>query len=119
MEELKMERISVEEIIRELNLPEDTHFVGHVVHLPESDEFLAKVKKTKSGAQRVWVKGSPGQAKIYGFEKALKQVVDYGRGAVVAYLLDQGQQYIVGACMDPVFNENETNSVTINMRPGG
>lgn len=122
MEKLKLEKMPVEEVIQELGLPEEARFVGYVVHLPESDEFLVKIKKQKGSEKRLWIQGVPDKAKVYGWEKAVKQVVEYGKGAVVGYLFDLENQYMVGSCMDPVFNEEGMNSVTINYdpaKPGG
>lgn len=34
---------SLEEIIKELGLPQETEAKGYVIHLPEKDEFVAKI----------------------------------------------------------------------------
>ena len=48
--------VSIDEIIKEAGLPPDTKWLGYAVHLPDSDEFIAKVKNTKNGIVRVYSK---------------------------------------------------------------
>ena len=74
---------------------EDSKFLGYVVHLPHSDEFLAMSEEDEISEQRMWAK-IPGMAIIYNNKKAAKkEAKSYGKGALVVKLFDAGDQYIV------------------------
>ena len=56
--------VSLEEIIKRHNLPDDSEFKGYVVNLPESDEFLMLSNESSSVSSRIYSR-SPETAKIY------------------------------------------------------
>lgn len=87
----------IKQIIKELELPSDTKFAGYVVHLPESDEFLASIEEDEYMENRMWSK-IPDIAKCYkSLDKAKKEAKRYGKGANACVLLDTGPQYFVAA----------------------
>lgn len=89
------EQIPVEEAIKRLGLPEGTTFEGYVVHLVESDEFLAL--HSDDGYQEGWGWAkTPSFAKVWeSSKKAEKMARKYGKSAVVRLLFDIGEQYWV------------------------
>ncbi len=85
----------IKKFIEEAGLPSNTKFLGFVVHLPETDEFLKNVVYGKGFENREWA-SIPDLAKIYKIEKkAAKEVSNYGKNATVACLLDTGNQYVL------------------------
>ncbi|MEJ1367061.1 MAG: hypothetical protein RPU35_02430 [Candidatus Sedimenticola sp. (ex Thyasira tokunagai)] len=78
----------------ELGLPDNTKFVGFVVHLPDTDEFLGDITRNRGIEKRMWSK-VPDLAKIYkNRKKAEREAMSTGKGAVVGILLDIGDQYV-------------------------
>ncbi len=85
----------IKEFIEEADLPSNTKFLGFVVHLPETDEFLKRAVYGKGFENREWA-SIPDLAKIYKVEKkAENEVKNYGENATVACLLDTGNQYVL------------------------
>lgn len=60
-EALGLESRSLDDIRNQLGLPPGTPFLGYVVHIPASDEFLAAFKDSPLATSRHWSK-SPGMA---------------------------------------------------------
>lgn len=88
-------KIKISDLIKEHGLPENSKFIGFVVHLPDKDEFLADVEYHPGYENRMWSK-VPDLAKLYKTQKkAEKEIKRYGKSACVAMLLDSGSQYIV------------------------
>lgn len=86
---------SIKEVVKELGLPKGTQFDGFIVHLPESDEFLAMSIEDEYSEQRAWIP-MPDMAHRYkSQEEAEAEVKKYDKGAVVCLLFDTGDQYIV------------------------
>lgn len=82
----------IEEVIKECGLPDNTEFLGYVIHLPQSDEFLLKMKKIHNDGSNIkaWSK-TPEICKRYqSYQKALKDCKKVGKGSKVCVLLDAG-----------------------------
>ena len=58
------ETITISEAMKKLNLPESAQFSGYVIHLPESDEFLANIDETEEMVKYAYAK-TPIFAKKY------------------------------------------------------
>lgn len=63
-ESLGLVRRSLDDVREEFDLPPDTPFLGYVVHIPTSDEFLAEFKDSPLTASRYWTK-NPGMAQRF------------------------------------------------------
>ncbi|MNN58240.1 hypothetical protein D3C81_1732790 [compost metagenome] len=81
-----------------MGFPESCKFVGYVVHLPDSDEFLAGASEPQPGAFLYQYAPTPDLAKIYPNLRAALKIAGGIRKhrTVVAYLFDHGTQWLVG-----------------------
>lgn len=81
-----------------MGFPESCRFVGYVVHLPDSDEFLAGASEPHPGAALYQYAATPGLATVYPNFRAALKVADgiQKHRTVVAYLFDHGTQWLVG-----------------------
>ena len=86
-------KIKISDLIEKLNLPSHSEFVGFVVHLPVSDEFLASFDPSLYVDRYMWVK-IPDLAYIFTTQDQAKQFVNfYGKSSVVGLLFDLGDNY--------------------------
>ena len=88
--------------IKELGLPSNTQCLGHIVHLEESDEFLAEESGDDTHQSYAWSK-IPDLSKIWDSQlEAAKVAKEYGKSSVVALLLETENQYMVlpNLCQD-------------------
>jgi len=86
-------KINIPELLKKYNLPLDAHFVGFVVHLTQSDEFLSFYEDTPHAQSLMWSL-LPDLAYAFPTENhAKKFVTSYGHGSVVALLFDLGHTY--------------------------
>lgn len=91
---MTIEQTPIEDVIKELGLPENSEYMGYVIHLPETDEFLAKVKWDKHGSGSFMISKTPEIAKQYwNYKKALKDSERYGKNSKVCILFDAGDRY--------------------------
>ena len=92
---MTLSETAVSEVIRELGLPENTKYLGYVVHLPQKDEFLAYTKETRVITERVFSK-TPDAAKVYtSYDIALREAKACNQHAEPWLLFDVGNQYYV------------------------
>ncbi|WP_147480474.1 hypothetical protein [Pseudomonas coronafaciens] len=63
-ESLGLVRRNLDELREELGLPSGAPFLGYVVHIPESDEFLANFNGITSASYRSWTK-NPAMARRF------------------------------------------------------
>lgn len=88
--------VPIEQVRAEFGLPESAEWLGYVVHLPESDEFLAHSKNTAMAALWGWAKTPLLAHRFDDFQAARKAAKDYGKGGVVvALLFDVGDKLYV------------------------
>lgn len=81
-----------------MGLPETCQFHGYVVHLPDTDEFLAGSGVTAPGVSAFKYGASPDHAKTWSSyrdaERAAAQIKKHR--TVVAYLFDNDNQWLLG-----------------------
>lgn len=88
-----MKETPVLEVIKSLGLPENTKYLGYVVHLPGEDEFLAYAEVKKGLEKRVFSQ-TPDTAKVYkSYKKALQDAKSCEQLAEPWILFDIGDQY--------------------------
>lgn len=80
---------------RDLGLPAQAKFVGYGVHLPLRDEFLALDRSVGDSQGWGWTPFPNYALHISRYDKASRTASRYGRGAIVVYMFDVGDQYIV------------------------
>ncbi|WP_434032703.1 hypothetical protein [Cupriavidus sp. a3] len=87
-----------ETIRASMGFPESCKFVGYVVHLPDSDEFVASASEPRPGVMFYEYAVTPGLAKVYPHHRAALKIADgiQKHRTVVAYLFDHGTQWLVG-----------------------
>jgi len=79
-------------IIEEFELPRNTKFVGYVINMPESDEFLAEIKKDRGMKLYKWSETPEIAIKFKIYEKAKRIIDQYDKQrAVICLLLDTGK----------------------------
>jgi len=82
-------------IIEEFELPKNTKFVGYVINLPESDEFLAGIQKDSGVEMYKWSLTPEIAIKFKIYEKAKRVIDQYDKQkAILCLLLDLGKQLI-------------------------
>ncbi|WP_421863109.1 hypothetical protein [Motiliproteus sp.] len=85
----------VADIIKEYDLPQETQLLGYVVHIEESDEFLAVHENTSEMERWGW-SHTPENAKLYRrSDKAIKVAQRCKSEAMVCSLFDTGPQLMV------------------------
>jgi hypothetical protein len=92
---MKILKRKISDIKREFGLPDNHDFIGYVVNIVKSDEYLASVIHSGDTSMRGWTP-LPDMAKCYqSFNKAQKEVNRYGKDAILCGLFDSPEQYIV------------------------
>lgn len=90
-----LRKLLTKELIKELGLPENSMFLGYIVHLPNEDEFLAEFISTEVIEKRLFVK-TPKLAKVYNDHRnAIRDSKKCKQKAEVCLLFDVGRQFIV------------------------
>ncbi|MCP3025165.1 hypothetical protein [Cupriavidus basilensis] len=81
-----------------MGFPETCKFIGYVVHLPDSDEFLARATEPQPGVLLYQYAATPGLAKVYPQHHTASKVANgiQKHRTVVAFLFDHGTQWLVG-----------------------
>lgn len=88
-------KYTIAELHEKYGLPENAVFCGYVIHLPESDEFLAELIINSSFTQRLFSK-TPEMAKVFQtYKKAEKAGKHCKQRCNVGLLFDIGDQYYV------------------------
>ena len=82
-------------LIKEFGLPKGTKFAGYVVHLEESDEFLAKYHVGDDMDGWWWSEFPDAAIKFKKLKEAVKVIKRHNKGAIVARLMDVGERYIL------------------------
>jgi hypothetical protein len=98
-ERLKQANINQQQILEglreEYGFPENAKFCGYIVHLPESDEFLADIKITSSSSVRAFAK-LPDYAKLFRHQADAEKAAKHCKQKTyVAFLIDIGKQFCV------------------------
>lgn len=88
---------SIDELKAAAEVPAHAEFLGYVVHLPKSDEFMA-LQVDQDGVEVTGWTPLPGAAARFGFKEgvaAVRSVARDDRDTVLAHLWDLGDQYYV------------------------
>lgn len=91
-EALNLKKVDPAEARRLLGLDDSAIFMGYVVHVEKSDEFLADYKETSITVERKFAK-TPDLAKCFDDFIGAYDIARAGKGEVVAMLFDVGSQY--------------------------
>jgi len=87
------EKIKIVDLMKRLELPNYAQFVGFVVHLPHSDEFLSHYTYNDFGEGFIWSKVPDLAHSFESQSKAEKFVKSYRKSSVVGLLFDLGDSY--------------------------
>ena len=94
MKKYKNKQIKI--IIKEAELPKNTKFVGYVIHLTKSDEYLAGLKKNDGMTLYKWSKTPEIAIKFKEHRKAKAFIEGYEKNqAILCLMLDIGKQLVV------------------------
>ena len=92
---MPVKKAKVQDVIKELGLPEDTKFLGYVIHLPNEDEFVGILDVKKDMTKRAFCK-TPHHAKVYkDYKKAERALKHVNQLTQVNLLFDSRDQYFV------------------------
>lgn len=90
-----LHQINIEEFIRESDLPENSQFVGYVVNIPHSDEYLAHIQYGDDVVNKIIAK-IPALAKVFDdIEDALKAREEFTYPVDVCLMFETDQQFLV------------------------
>ena len=89
---------SIVEIKRQMGLSEDCSFLGYVIHLPKTDEFLAKFEDDEYSTSKIWAAIPHLAIRYHDFHEAvevLKAVSQPGRQTLLALLWEDHERYFI------------------------
>lgn len=89
---------STDEIKRQMGLSEDCSFLGYVIHLPKTDEFLAKFEDDEYSTSKIWAAIPDLAIQYQDFHEAvkvLKAVSQPGRQTLLALLWEDNDRYFI------------------------
>lgn len=90
-----MKKYKMEDVIKEIGLPENTKWIGFAIHSVENDDFLMLFEENEYAENLTWVK-FPDQAKKFkSLKKAEKIRNKFKPDAEVVWLFDIGKQIVV------------------------
>lgn len=89
-----LKKVTLEELKKDIGLPNDAEFCGYLVHVEDKDEFLGMIEETDLATKRGFV-GNPEHAlKFDEFGDAYK-VARKEKSEIVVGLFDLGKQLII------------------------
>lgn len=91
---LGLKKIKIEDLKKDLGLPESAEFCGYLVHIVEADEFLAHYIDSPEKTERAFVKSPEIALRFETFSEAFKIARPYKKEVVVG-LFDLGSQLYV------------------------
>jgi uncharacterized protein VirK/YbjX len=93
-----MDRLAQQRLKKELGLPSSAKYLGYVLNIPASDEYLAFHEESGGIIQWAWA-ALPQHAKRYKNLKSIREVQrDYTKyKSVLCYLFDLPDRYVVAA----------------------
>lgn len=90
-----LQQVNIEEFIKEIDLPENSQFVGYVVNIPHSDEYLADIQYGDDVVNKTIAK-IPALAKVFDdVEDALKARKEFSYPVDVCLMFETDQQFLV------------------------
>lgn len=93
-EALGLKQRNLDDLKKELGLPDDAEFCGYLVHIEDKDEFLASINETPLAIERSFAK-TPELAKRFDEFIDAHDVARAEKGEIVVLLFDVGNQYHV------------------------
>ena len=87
-----LEKIDLEELKNEFELPDETKFVGYAIHLQSSDEFLHNYKDSPDATLMTWSQTPVNAKKFHSLKKVTRIKNDIKPEARVVWLFDMGNQ---------------------------
>jgi hypothetical protein len=93
-ESLGLKKWSLDDIKKELKLPNNAEFCGYLIYIEASDEFLQEVTDTPTATKRAFVKMPDLAKRFETFDQAYKYV-RAEKDEIVVVLFDIGKQYMV------------------------
>lgn len=87
-----------DEIKRQMGLSEDCSFLGYVIHLPKTDEFLAEFEDNEFSTSKIWAAIPHLAIRYEDFHEAvevLKAVSQPGRQTLLALLWEDNDRYFI------------------------
>jgi len=92
---MESEKISIDQIKTDFNLPVDAEYVGHILYFPESDEYLGLIEENEDLINYAYVK-TPGFAKVFdSFESAYSEAQELKYKAIISLLFETKEQLCV------------------------
>lgn len=93
-ESLGLKKRKLDEVKKELGIPEDAEFCGYLIHRADKDEFIQTIEDTPLMVKRAFV-NTPELAMRFGHYGDAHQFTRPEKGEVVVGLFDIGSQFIV------------------------
>ena len=93
-EALGLKQRTLEDVRRELGMPDSAEFLGYVVHIPATDEFLHSVKDAGGAVTRSFARTPDLAFPFESFGEAFA-LARQEKGEIVAGLFDVGDQFYV------------------------
>jgi len=95
-----MATATLSEIKAQIGIPESSQFLGYVVHVPSTDEFLAEAKEGGGVSFRAFVKGPELAQRYSEYDHAHRRAGESKKPAEVGLLFDTGSQFIYAPVND-------------------
>jgi len=89
-----MKKTQLNKIIKDMELPEGTIFLGYSIHLKDSDEFLLNYEDTNYSTNMYWIKTPENAKHFQSLKKAEKTRNNIKPEASIVWLFDTGPQII-------------------------
>ncbi|WP_083704983.1 hypothetical protein [Motiliproteus sp. MSK22-1] len=90
-----MDRLQQQRLKKSLGLPKDFKFKGYVLHLDDSDEFLATYQENEIFLRTGWTP-FPEMAKVFKKPKhVLKILNERDKGGLICYLFENDVQCVI------------------------
>lgn len=89
-----MLKIDEKRLIKEMNLPKETKFLGYAIHLIESDEFLVNYQHNEMLVNMWWTTLPEAAKHFQSLKKAEKIKKKIKPEATIAWLFDTGPNIV-------------------------
>lgn len=93
-ESLGLKQRKIEDVKKDLGLPEDAEFCGYLIHIQDKDEFLHDIIDTPSLTQHIFAK-TPELAKRFEVFNDAYELARSEKGEIVVGMFDLGKQLFV------------------------
>lgn len=104
---LEEQNLKIEEVRKNLNLPEDSKFCGFLVHLVERDEFLSEITTSPVKTTRKFI-GTPEAAYRFANFADAHKWIRQSKSEIVVGLFDIGDKLLVAQLKDYPANVSKT-----------